>query len=128
MGTTNVNFTNTQSASGFRKTGAIIIFSFVALLLFVIILDSTFFPIVDTDSNNPSAIASVNSFWTVAYTLLLNIAAAGITTGAGPVLYGHFDFVQYVKNTLCQVILEHDFVDHLNDSEKDALMQKLKST
>lgn len=116
-----------QSAAGFRKTGIIIILIFVTVLLVTIILDTTFFPLIQTEADNDSVtINSINSIWCVVYTLLLNIAAAGITIGGGTVLYGHFDFVQYVKNTLGKVILEYNFVNQLNDEEKEALMQKLQ--
>lgn len=125
MDTTNPNYSKTQSASGFRKTGVIIILSFVVLLCIVILVDGTYFSIAETEVDTSSSFFTT-TVWPVVYTILLNVAVAGITTGAGTVLYAHFDFVQYVKNTLCQVILEHDFVDHLNDNEKDVLMQKLQ--
>lgn len=116
-----------QSASGFRKTGYIIILAFIGVLLLGIVVEIAFFPLSQVDPNKPSIVVDAfNVIWNVVYTLILNISAAGITIGAGTVLYGHFDFVQYVKNTLCRVILEHGFVDHLNDSEKDDLMQKLQ--
>lgn len=119
-----------QSASGFRKTGIIIILAFVALLFFTIFLDVAFFsqsPAAADGSQASGAMqTALSSVWCVLYTLLLNIAAAGITIGAGTVLYGHFDFVQYVKNTLSKVILEHEFVEQLNDEQKEKLMQKLQ--
>ena len=121
-----------QSASGFRKTGIIIILVFVVLLLGAIILDTAFFsqisaaPDSSGTASGPTSTGTIRSIWSGVYTLLLNIAAAGITIGAGTVLYGHFDFVQYVKNTLSKVILEHEFVEQLNDEQKEKLMQKLQ--
>ncbi len=116
-----------QSASGFRKTGIIIILAFVVLLLATIIIDVVIFPTNQTgaDSNAETA-QTINTIWSVVFTLLLNIAAVGITIGGGTVLYGHFDFVQYVKNTLSKVILEYEFVDQLDDEGKEALMRKLQ--
>lgn len=106
-----------RSASGFRKTGVIIILCFVLLMIIAIYIDSVYFPYAP-DEKHP--------LWDGLFTLLINIAAVGITVGGGTVLYGHFDFVKYVKNTLCQVLIEHHFVDKLSESEKDQLMKKLQ--
>lgn len=114
-----------QSASGFRKTGIIVIISFLLLFVIVILIDTSFFPLPIPEKNNQHIIM-LNALWSGAYTLLMNVAAAGVTIGAGTVLYAHFDFVQYVKNVLCNVILEYHFVDRLNDQEKEKLMRRLQ--
>lgn len=114
-----------RSASGFRKTGTIVIISFLLLFVIVILIDTSVFPLPLPEENTQS-ITMLNSFWNGAYTLLMNVAAAGVTIGAGTVLYAHFDFVQYVKSVLCKVILEYHFVDRLNDQEKEKLMRRLQ--
>lgn len=106
-----------RSAAGFRKTGCIIILLFVILLILSIFIDCVYFP------ETPDA---KHSIWDGIYVLLTNISAAGITIGAGTVLYGHFDFVQYVKGMLCKVMIEHEFTDYLNNPEKEKLMHKLQ--
>lgn len=114
-----------RSASGFRKTGIIVIISFLLLFVIVILIDTSVFPLSPSEKNNQQ-ITMLNALWSGAYTLLMNVAAAGVTIGAGTVLYAHFDFVQYVKSVLCKVILEYHFVDRLNDREKEKLMRRLQ--
>lgn len=103
-----------RSASGFRKTGFNVILVSALAMSVIIIYDLLNYTEERTQ------------IWECVYTIGINLAAAGITIGVGTILYGHFDFVQYVRNSLCKILFEYEFVDNLNDDEKSKLMRKLQ--
>ena len=103
-----------QSESGFKKTGLIIIAVSMVIMLVALYFEAMTFP---TD------IEWLNELWNVGYILIVNVSAVVITIGCGTVLYGYFDFIKYVKDTLCGVIMEYKFVDNLSDHEKEKLIR-----
>lgn len=63
--------------------------------------------------------------WEFIYSFAMNVGMTIVTIGAGTVLYGYFDFVNYMRNNLREVILEYSFIKNLNDDQKELLMNKI---
>lgn len=97
-----------------QKTGIIVILMGTILLLGIIIFDEII-------------VVNIN---TVVFKIIIDFVSAMATTiitiGAGTVLYGYFDFINYTKKELENIIINDNYVDKLSLDEKKNIINRLE--
>lgn len=107
---------NTNSRKNIFSVGIILITVGIIIILLSVIITVCF---------QPTTIFKIK-MKDIIDQLLMCTGTTLMTIGAGTVLYGHFDFVNYVQNKIKDVIIDYNFTDTLSDEHKKMLARKLE--
>ncbi|MCI8597770.1 MAG: hypothetical protein HFJ10_04925 [Lachnospiraceae bacterium] len=94
--------------------GSIIIL--IGLIIFIIALWGT---------NVYEAIEN-NRCYMIIFNFIADIGKTIMTVGAGTVLYSYYDFVNYIKKILINIVIENNYVDDLSDDKKREIISRLE--
>lgn len=103
---------NNSHKNGIKNTGVIVILASCLIMLMFLFIDS--------------CINFNNKIYTTFRDFVINISMAGITIGAGTVLYSYFDFVKYIEQKLKGIVLDYDFLDRLEVDKKEEILNRLE--
>lgn len=115
MGKTNHKINNDETERNIKKTGWIIIFISVAGLF----LSMLIYTLVSDPTEENIVLYAIFQF-------LITGCLTCITIGGGTVLYSYFDFVNYIKKSLIDVIINNNFTDTLTNEKKANIIRKLE--
>ncbi len=64
--------------------------------------------------------------WMIFLSFIADIGKTIITIGAGTALYSYFDFINYIKKILIDVVIQNNYLDELSDEKKRDIISKLE--
>lgn len=104
-----------ETERNIKKTGWIIICISIAALFLAMLIYTLL-----------AEVQKENVILYAIFQFIITVCLTCITIGGGTVLYSYFDFVNYIKKSLIDVIINNNFTDTLTNDKKAKIIRKLE--